>query len=139
MITYYRTVGLDDLNVFFREAGSADAPALLLLHGFPTSSHMFRELIPALADRYHVLAPDLPGFPQCAFGSKGRFTTFGETDLFHHDLPNNSASWDVAGNPLRLVSCVAGRRHLVNFLRWIFELRRQSACVLGAQSNAGVR
>jgi pimeloyl-ACP methyl ester carboxylesterase len=62
MITYYRTVGLDDLNVFFREAGSADAPALLLLHGFPTSSHMFRELIPALADRYHVLAPDLPGF-----------------------------------------------------------------------------
>jgi len=72
MITYYRTVGFDDLNVFFREAGSADAPALLLFHGFPTSSHMFRELMPALADRYHVLAPDLPGFPQCAFGSKGR-------------------------------------------------------------------
>src|SRR6516225_1530982 len=62
MITCYRTVAFDDLNVFFREAGSADAPALLLLHGFPNSSHMFRELIPALADRYRVVAPDLPGF-----------------------------------------------------------------------------
>jgi hypothetical protein len=48
-----------------------------------------------------------------------------------------SASCDVAGNPLRLVSCAAGWRHLINFLRWIFELRSQSACVLGAQSNAG--
>jgi len=57
MITCYRTVAFDDLNVFFRQAGSADAPALLLLHGFPTSSHMFRELIPALADRYRVVAP----------------------------------------------------------------------------------
>jgi len=62
MITCYRTVAFDDLNAFFREAGSADAPALLLLHGFPTSSHMFRELIPALADRYRVVAPDLSGF-----------------------------------------------------------------------------
>jgi pimeloyl-ACP methyl ester carboxylesterase len=62
VITCYRTVAFDDLNVFLQEAGSADAPALLLLHGFPTSSHMFRELIPALADRYHVVAPDLPGF-----------------------------------------------------------------------------
>jgi pimeloyl-ACP methyl ester carboxylesterase len=51
MTTRYRTVDVDGINVFFREAGAADAPALLLLHGFPTSAHMFRELIPALADR----------------------------------------------------------------------------------------
>ena len=50
------------LNIFYREAGPKAAPAVLLLHGFPTSSHMFRNLIPALADRYHVVAPDYPGF-----------------------------------------------------------------------------
>lgn len=60
--TAYRTVSVDGLKVFYREAGGAKAPAVLLLHGFPTSSHMFRELIPALADRYRVVAPDLPGF-----------------------------------------------------------------------------
>jgi len=58
----YRTVEIDGLDIFYREAGSKDAPAVLLLHGFPTSSHMFRELIPALADKYHVVAPDYPGF-----------------------------------------------------------------------------
>ena len=60
--TTYRTASVDGLKVFYREAGDPQAPAVLLLHGFPTSSHMFRELIPALADRYHVVAPDLPGF-----------------------------------------------------------------------------
>jgi len=60
--TTYRTISVDGLNVFYREAGNPKAPAVLLLHGFPTSSHMYRELIPALADRYHVVAPDLPGF-----------------------------------------------------------------------------
>lgn len=58
----YRTVKIDGLDVFYREAGSKDAPTVLLLHGFPTSSHMFRNLIPALADKYHVVAPDYPGF-----------------------------------------------------------------------------
>ncbi len=62
MTTTYRTAAVDGLNVFYRAAGTPGAPALLLLHGFPTSSHMYRELIPALADRYHVVAPDLPGF-----------------------------------------------------------------------------
>ncbi len=57
-----RTVNVDGVTVLYREAGPADAPVLLLLHGFPTSSFMFRELIPRLADRYHVIAPDLPGF-----------------------------------------------------------------------------
>ena len=61
-ITRYRTIGVDGLSLFYREAGAPDAPALLLLHGFPTSSHMYRELIPVLTDRYRVVAPDLPGF-----------------------------------------------------------------------------
>ncbi|ALL68302.1 Hydrolase, alpha/beta fold family protein [Paraburkholderia caribensis MBA4] len=52
----------DGVNVFYREAGSADAPVVLLLHGFPSSSHMYRDLIPRLADKYRVIAPDLPGF-----------------------------------------------------------------------------
>jgi pimeloyl-ACP methyl ester carboxylesterase len=51
-----------DVDVFYREGGRPDAPVILLLHGFPTSGHMFRNLIPALADRYRVIAPDLPGF-----------------------------------------------------------------------------
>ena len=58
----YRQVSVDGVSVFYREAGRPDAPVLLLLHGFPTSSHMFRGLIPALSDRYRVIAPDLPGF-----------------------------------------------------------------------------
>ncbi|MFG0295667.1 MAG: alpha/beta fold hydrolase [Maioricimonas sp. JB045] len=58
----HRTVTIDGVDIFYREAGSRDAPTVLLLHGFPTSSHMFRNLIPALADRYHVVAPDYPGF-----------------------------------------------------------------------------
>jgi pimeloyl-ACP methyl ester carboxylesterase len=58
----YRSADVDGLNVFYREAGPADAPKLLLLHGFPSSSHMFRDLIPLLADRFHIVAPDLPGF-----------------------------------------------------------------------------
>ena len=62
MTVAYRHAVIDGIKIFYREAGHADAPALLLLHGFPTSSHMFRNLIPLLADRYRVIAPDLPGF-----------------------------------------------------------------------------
>jgi pimeloyl-ACP methyl ester carboxylesterase len=62
MTLTYHTASVDGLNVFYRQAGRAEAPTVLLLHGFPTSSHMYRDLIPALADRYHVVAPDLPGF-----------------------------------------------------------------------------
>lgn len=58
----HRTVKIDGLDIFYREAGPKDAPTVLLLHGFPTSSHMFRNLIPQLADKYHVVAPDYPGF-----------------------------------------------------------------------------
>ncbi|MDP9079198.1 MAG: alpha/beta hydrolase [Bacteroidota bacterium] len=59
---HYRTVKADGLNLFYREAGPADAPVVLLLHGYPTSSHMFRNLIPILSGKYHVIAPDLLGF-----------------------------------------------------------------------------
>jgi pimeloyl-ACP methyl ester carboxylesterase len=62
MAVHYRTVHVDGLDIFYREAGSTAAPTILLLHGFPTSSHMFRDLIPLLADRYHLVAPDYPGF-----------------------------------------------------------------------------
>ncbi|MEH2066632.1 MAG: alpha/beta fold hydrolase [Nostoc sp.] len=61
-MTAYRTVSIDGLDIFYREAGSRDNPTILLLHGFPTSSHMFRNLIPALADQFHLIAPDYPGF-----------------------------------------------------------------------------
>jgi pimeloyl-ACP methyl ester carboxylesterase len=61
-IIHYRTAEVGGHQIFYREAGSPGAPTILLLHGFPTSSHMFRTLIPALASRYHVVAPDLPGF-----------------------------------------------------------------------------
>ncbi|MFF4960518.1 alpha/beta fold hydrolase [Streptomyces sp. NPDC001222] len=63
---HHRTAPVNGLDVFYREAGDPAAPAVVLLHGFPTSSHMFRHLIPALADRYHVIAPDHIGFGQSA-------------------------------------------------------------------------
>ena len=66
-----QTVGHSE--VFYREAGPEDAPVILLLHGFPTSSHMFRDLIPRLANRYRVIAPDLPGFGQTRAPARGAF------------------------------------------------------------------
>jgi pimeloyl-ACP methyl ester carboxylesterase len=69
----HRTVKVRDLDVFYREAGPMDAPAVLLLHGFPTSSQMFRNLIPALADRYRVLAPDYPGFGHSSMPPRAEF------------------------------------------------------------------
>lgn len=65
-VVSYRHMAIDGLDIAYREAGPADAPVVLLLHGFPTSSHMFRNLIPYLADRYHVIAPDYPGYGESA-------------------------------------------------------------------------
>lgn len=62
----YKTVTIDGVDIAYREAGRSDAPAIVLLHGFPTSSHQYRNLIPALADKYRVIAPDYPGFGQSA-------------------------------------------------------------------------
>ena len=72
MITYH-TQRISDAELFYREAGPMDAPVILLLHGFPTSSHMFRDLIPALAAQYRLVAPDLPGFGNTIAPPRGRF------------------------------------------------------------------
>lgn len=73
-VTHHRTATVDGVSIFYREAGPADAPVFLLLHGFPTSSHMFRNLIPALADRYHLIAPDYPGYGQSDMPDRAGFT-----------------------------------------------------------------
>jgi pimeloyl-ACP methyl ester carboxylesterase len=70
----HRHIDVDGFNVFYREAGPADGPKLLLLHGFPSSSHMFRDLIPLLADRFHIVAPDLPGFGLSDMPSRDAFS-----------------------------------------------------------------
>lgn len=72
-MTKYRTVEIDGLDIFYREAGSPDAPVILLLHGFPTSSHMFRNLIPALSHKYRLIAPDYPGFGNSSMPSMDAF------------------------------------------------------------------
>ncbi|NQW53983.1 MAG: alpha/beta hydrolase [Rhodospirillales bacterium] len=69
----YRTVDVGGVDVFYREAGRRDAPAIVLLHGFPTSSQQYRNLIPALADRYRVIAPDYPGYGRSAMPDRARF------------------------------------------------------------------
>jgi pimeloyl-ACP methyl ester carboxylesterase len=92
---HYRTVNVDGVEIFYREAGSSKAPTLLLLHGFPSSSHMFRNLIPLLADQYHLVAPDLPGFGFSAAPDRSqyqyRFETLANTiDRFTEMMDVNS-------------------------------------------------
>jgi pimeloyl-ACP methyl ester carboxylesterase len=72
-MTTYRTVSIDGLDIFYREAGSRNNPTILLLHGFPTSSHMFRNLIPALADKFHLVAPDYPGYGNSSMPTVNEF------------------------------------------------------------------
>jgi pimeloyl-ACP methyl ester carboxylesterase len=74
MTVHFNTVDVDGLKIFYREAGDKARPTLLLLHGFPSASHMFRDLIPQLSDRYHVVAPDLPGFGMTEQPARDKFT-----------------------------------------------------------------
>jgi pimeloyl-ACP methyl ester carboxylesterase len=71
---HYRRADVDGFNIFYREAGSVGKPKLLLLHGFPSSGHMFRDLIPLLSDRFHIIAPDLPGFGQSDMPARDQFS-----------------------------------------------------------------
>jgi len=71
--TLHKTIEIDNLDIFYREAGPVDAPTIVLLHGFPTSSHMYRDLIPKLAEDYHVIAPDYPGFGNSSMPSVDSF------------------------------------------------------------------
>ncbi|HLX36535.1 MAG TPA: alpha/beta fold hydrolase, partial [Candidatus Binataceae bacterium] len=82
---HYRTADLDGLKIAYREAGRIDAPTLLLLHGFPTAGHMFRDLIPMLAERFHLVAPDLPGFGQTSLPSR---------EMFKYNFENLAAAID---------------------------------------------
>jgi pimeloyl-ACP methyl ester carboxylesterase len=75
----YRTADLDGFKIFYREAGATGAPKLLLLHGFPSASHMFRDLIPLLADGFHIVAPDLPGFGKSDMPSRHTFDQLAQT------------------------------------------------------------
>jgi len=71
--TTCHAVAVDGVDIFYRQAGTPERPTLLLLHGFPSSSHMFRELIPLLAERYHLVAPDFPGFGQSAMPDRAKY------------------------------------------------------------------
>jgi len=87
--TLYKTVKIDGLDIFYREAGPKDAPTIILLHGFPTSSHIFRNLIPELSDKYHVIAPDYPGFGYSSMPSVDQFEyTFDSLALVIEKLIN---------------------------------------------------
>ena len=86
----YRKVPVNGINVFYREAGTANSMKLLLLHGFPSAGHMFRDLIPQLADRFHIVAPDLPGFGQSDMPSRNDFKyTFENISQVIHDFTDS--------------------------------------------------
>jgi pimeloyl-ACP methyl ester carboxylesterase len=73
MIVNYRITNVNGIKIYYRETGKSNSPTLLLLHGFPSSSHMFRDLIPLLAEKYHLVAPDFPGFGQSDMPDRGKY------------------------------------------------------------------
>src|SRR6516164_2447242 len=89
----FKYVNIDGLNIFYREAGNEAAPRVVLLHGFPASSHQYRNLIPALADRFHVIAPDYPGFGNSDMPDPATFAyTFDKTSEII-ERPPSSGTW----------------------------------------------
>lgn len=105
----YRSTDIGEVSIFYREAGPKDAPTILLLHGFPSSSHMFRDLIPKLAEQYHVIAPDYPGFGQSSAPDATEyaydFATLAQTiEAFTQDigLPSYTLYMQDFGGPVGL-------------------------------------
>ena len=98
----YRTVSVDGVEIFYREAGSAGGPTVLLLHGFPSASHMFRDLIPVLAPHFRVVAPDLPGFGQTSQPPRDDFhyTFDALADVIDHFLGESAPSAAAIKSPL---------------------------------------
>lgn len=92
---YYKTIEVDSLNIFYREAGPQHAPVILLMHGFPSSSFMYRNLIEKLKDRYHLIAPDYPGFG---------YSSFPDADHFEYSFENLSRVMEKFVDTLRLSS-----------------------------------
>ena len=111
-VVHYRTVKIDGVDIFYREAGPAGAPTVLLLHGFPTSSHMFRNLIPALADRYHVIAPDYPGF-----GESGApdHKAFAYTFAHYADMVDSLVTQARREDAMRSTSWTTARRSAIGW------------------------
>ena len=108
MTVRFNTVDVDGLEVFYRSAGDPKAPAVLLLHGFPSASHMFRDLIPELADHYHVIAPDLPGFGMTQQPARDAFSyTFENIANGHQPIHRDPRAGKFC--PLRLRLWRAGR------------------------------
>ncbi|MVT42854.1 alpha/beta fold hydrolase [Chitinophaga oryziterrae] len=112
---FYRTVEIDGLNIFYREAGTAAHPVLLLLHGFPSSSHMYRDLIADLSGAYHIVAPDYPGFGQSSAPDAQQFSyTFDNLSVIierfidHLQLQNINLYIQDYGGPIGLR--IASRR-----------------------------
>ncbi|MER5411158.1 alpha/beta fold hydrolase [Streptomyces sp. NPDC002769] len=156
--TYHRTSIVQGQRVFYREAGPAEAPVVLLLHGFPTSSHMFRHLIPALADRYHVIAPDHIGFGQSAMPEADEFEytfdnlakiTGGLLDslgisrfsIYVHDY-GAPIGWRLALDPSYEVTAIisqSGNAYMDGFVQPFWEDLFAYATAPGADTEPGAR
>jgi len=114
-ITHHRSETIEGVKVFYREAGPKDAPTILLLHGFPTSSHMFRNLIPALADHYRVIAPDYPGYGESDAPDRKTFTQFYGSDELDAAMLMVPLVGFLPGDDERVIGTVAAiEKHLMS-------------------------
>ena len=143
-VVQHKVADLDGFELFYREAGPSDAPVVLLFHGFPTSSHMFRNLIPYLADRFHVVAPDLPGFGQSAAPDRAEFSyTFDAAARTRREAVGEPGRHPVRGQCVRLRSphgmaagsCEPGRDHRTRSCRTATLTTRAWTTSSGRQSK----